>query len=58
MGLKYPCSQCDFKATRDSNLKIHIESVHEGIKYPCSQCDYKATQQSHLKRHIDSRHKC
>ena len=57
-GGKYPCSQCNHKATTQSSLKIHIESVHEGVKYPCSQCFYKAIQQHHLKRHIDSKHKC
>ena len=37
--------QCNHKATKQSNLKEHIESVHEGVKYPCSQCDYKAIRQ-------------
>ena len=26
-GVKYPCSQCDFKATQQSSLKTHIESL-------------------------------
>ena len=38
--MRYSCSQCDYKATLQSNLKIHIESVHEDVKYPCSQCDW------------------
>ena len=55
-GVKYSCSQCVYKATRQTILTKHIESVHEGIKYPCSHCDYKATVQSNLNRHIKSMH--
>ena len=50
-NVKYPCNQCDFKATLKSSLKRHQTSVHENIKYPCNQCEYKATQQSSLKAH-------
>ena len=56
VGMKYPCNQCNYKATTQSSLKTHILSVHDCVKYPCHQCEYKATQQSHLKRHIDSVH--
>ena len=57
-GVKYPCSQCDYKATQQNNLKIHIKAVHEGMIYPCSQCDYKTTRNYRLKEHIDLQHMC
>ena len=53
---KYPCIQCEYKATTQGSLKKHILSVHQKIKYPCNQCDYKATTQGSLKKHIESIH--
>lgn len=53
---KYPCDQCDYKATRQWNLKKHKLSVHEGVKYSCDECDYKATDQSQVKKHKRSKH--
>ena len=38
-GIKYPCNQCEYKASEKGQLQIHIQSQHEGIKYPCDQCD-------------------
>ena len=55
-GVKYPCSQCDYKATQSGHLKEHVESVHEGVKYPCNQCQYQATQRSNLYTHIKNKH--
>ena len=28
-GIKYPCKQCEYKATQQSSLKKHFESVHK-----------------------------
>ena len=56
VGVKYPCDQCDYKATRKHSLLTHIKSIHKGVKYPCDQCDYKATYKNHLLKHIKSRH--
>jgi len=53
---KYPCGQCEYKATRQWNLKKHKLSVHEGIKYSCDECDYKATDQSQVKKHKKVKH--
>ena len=55
-GIKYPCTQCDYRATQQGDLQKHIQSKHEGIKYPCNQCDYQATTQSNLQIHIQSIH--
>ena len=30
-GIKYPCDQCDFKATHKGTLKSHMKSIHEGV---------------------------
>ena len=56
LDMRVSSIQCDYQATYQSNLLIHIQSKHEGIKYPCNQCDYQATRQSSLQRHIESRH--
>lgn len=53
---KYPCDQCEYKATRQWNLKKHKLSVHEGVKYGCDECDYKATDQSQVKKHKRGKH--
>ena len=55
-GVRYPCNQCDYKATLSSNLITHIKSQHEGVRYPCQHCDYKATTSSHLNTHIRQKH--
>ena len=55
-GIKYPCDQCDYKATQKGDLLTHLKSIHEGVKYPCDQCDYKATQKCHLLTHSNSKH--
>ena len=55
-GVRYPCSQCDFKAAFSSDLKKHVESAHEGVKYPCNHCQYQATQRINLNRHIKNKH--
>ena len=35
-GIKYPCDQCEYQATRKGNLDQHKRSVHKGIKkYTC-----------------------
>jgi len=53
---KYPCDQCNYKATESNNLQRHIKSIHDGVKYPCDQCNYKATASSSLQQHIKSIH--
>ena len=57
-GVKYPCDQCDYKATVKNDLLRHIKSRHEGVKYPCNQCDYNTTQKTYyLLTHMKSKHK-
>ena len=45
---RYPCKKCEYKATSQTNLKIHANAIHEGVRYPCNHCEYKATQKSSL----------
>ena len=52
----YPCDQCEYVATKKSNLDRHKRIKHEGIRYPCDQCDFAASQQGHLKGHKEITH--
>ena len=53
---RHICKYCGYKATQQSRLKQHEESLHKGQKYSCNQCHYQATQQGNLKRHKKSVH--
>ena len=55
-GAKYPCNQCNYKATKSSHLQQHIKSIHDEVKYPCNQCNYEATVPSNLQQHLKSVH--
>ena len=50
------CKQCEFKATRQETLTLHIQTVHKGIWYKCNQCKYKGAKQSSLNTHIETVH--
>ena len=53
-----PCSQCEYIATRVSDLIRHVKNKHEGVRYPCSKCDYAATTTHSLERHVKIKQKC
>ena len=55
-GVKYPCDQCNHKASTSTNLHRHMKSVHDGVKYPCDQCNYKAARIDYLQKHKKSIH--
>ena len=42
--VKHKCLNCGSQFSSKSNLRKHVESVHEGKKYPCDVCDYLATR--------------
>ena len=52
----YPCTECDYVATKASNLKQHKKSKHEGIRFslywmwlPCNNAKpFKAAQEKFL----------
>ena len=56
-GVHYTCSQWNYKATTNSNLKTHVGAINELVCYSCSQCYYKATTNDSLKKHVESIHK-
>ena len=35
--MKFPCEQCDYKATLKEILLTHIKSSHENVKFPSKQ---------------------
>ena len=54
--MKYPCKKCDYKATTNSNLKVHIKGKHLGINYQCDICHKSFTQKGNLSIHKESLH--
>ena len=50
------CSQCDYSAKPNKELKIHVQGVHEGIAYPCEQCSYVSKRKCDLLKHTKSKH--
>ena len=52
----YSCNNCTKQFSSSTNLKTHVESIHDGIRYSCKQCDYKATTKGDLKKHTQSVH--
>ena len=50
----YNCDKCGYKATKEGNLKKHVELKHEGFCYYCDQCEYKAKEA--CKRHVSTKH--
>ena len=53
---KYPCDQCDYKATYACNLASHKRTVHEGVYYTCSLCSYKSSRKDRLNKHYLNKH--
>ena len=58
VGIRYPCSQCEYIAPTVSDLNRHVKNKHEGVRYPCSECEYAATRTHNLNKHIKIMHKC
>ena len=56
LGVRYPCTHCDYQATQKQNLKLHFDSRHAGVRYPCMHCEYKATNKGNLNSHVKSVH--
>ena len=55
-GVKFPCDQCVYKATKKGDLLKHNKSIHKGVKFPCNKCDYKTAWKGYLSKHIKARH--
>ena len=53
----YTCKICKKGFPRYTNLKRHIDSVHEGKKpYKCQRCDANFGQKSGMKKHLKAVH--
>ena len=50
------CQFCDYRPTNTSNIKHHVENVHQGLKYNCADCDYRVGDKSNLKKHVEKTH--
>ena len=50
-GVKFPCNQCDYRATQRHHFLTHIKSKHEGVR-SCNQCDYITSEKRYLVKHI------
>jgi len=53
---KYPCDQCDYKASYACNLTSHKRTVHEKLFFYCTLCDYKSSRKDRLNKHILVKH--
>ena len=40
--MKFPCDQCDFKASWKETLLRYIISEHTGLMFPCDLCNFKS----------------
>ena len=38
---KHRCNQCDYQASNNGHLTMHIKAIHEGVKFDCKHCDKK-----------------
>ena len=52
----YPCTECDYVATRTNNLRTHKEAKHNDQKYFCTLCTFKSSNQRALKIHTEDKH--
>ena len=52
----YECEDCDYKATRRSNLIRHIKSTHNLDRIECEYCGNNFVDPCSLKRHIKTAH--
>ena len=53
----FTCKICKKGFPRNTNLKRHIDSVHEGKKpYKCQRCDANFGQLSGVKKHLKTIH--
>ena len=49
------CLICETSFSTQTNLKIHVKSVHEKYKpHKCSICDYSCSLKEKMKVHVES----
>eukprot|EP01083_Nonionella_stella_P191723 709410_1 len=54
----YVCRKCQKRYKRESSLKEHFASVHEGKRFECEKCHVKFTLPSGLRAHKSRAHQC
>ena len=55
-GEIFRCDQCDYTSKQNSNLKIHVATVHEKVRFYCDQCESSYAQKQGLEHHIRAFH--
>jgi len=56
-GIKYPCDECEFKASTSGNLCSHIKTVHRKVySFLCEYCPSGFVSRPGLKSHMGSIH--
>ena len=50
------CDICDKSFARNQNLKLHMETVHQGKRFECDYCEKKFASKSGLKDHVLTLH--
>ena len=55
-NISFSCNQCDFKAKRSNNLRLHIRITHEGFRFPCRQCNVSYKSKLALQKHNQKTH--
>ena len=50
------CTKCEYTTKRTADLKVHIQSVHEGVVFSCEECHYSDLNKRRLTKHIRSVH--
>ena len=39
-GVKYPCTKCEFQASSQSSLYVHVKKIHGLVEYALSHDDF------------------
>ena len=53
---RHLCTKCKFATKKPSDLKLHIERVHEGVVFSCEECQYSHTSRRQFTDHIRTVH--
>ena len=50
---RHPCGLCEYSCSYPSDLKAHVNNVHNKIKkFACPKCIYTSTKKGYLDRHM------
>ena len=54
-GIRFPCSQCEYRATRKEHLTRHMKLNHKiENQFHCASCSFKTDRNDYLKTHEQS----